>query len=272
MDIPYHQVDAFASRLFSGNPAGVCVLEEWLPGATMQSIAAENNQAETAFVVSRGDTHELRWFTPAVEVELCGHGTLAAAHVLFRHRGLKGDEVRFQTKSGELGVSRRGEMLSLDLPSMPATSCPVPSALVTGLGKTPNYAAKARDFLVVFNSEEEVRSLQPDFSILKRLDTLGIIVTAPSDDCDFVSRFFAPRAGVDEDPVTGSAHCTLVPYWAERLGRPELAARQVSARGGELSCLLRGDRVMIAGRAKTYLTGTIHLATHGKAWLSAAKD
>lgn len=268
MDLPYYQVDAFSGRLFSGNPAGVCLLEQWLPDATMQSIAAENNQAETAFVIARDGHFDLRWFTPRVEMDLCGHATLAAAHVIFRHLGFAGDEIRFQTKSGELGVTRRGEMLALDFPSVLATPCEAPAALVNGLGRQPVFTAKARDFMAVFETEEEVRNLKPNFAELGRLDTLGIIATAPGEECDFVSRFFAPAAGVDEDPVTGSAHCTLIPYWAERIGRTELAALQVSARGGELSCYHRGDRVTIAGRAKTYLSGTIHLATHGKAWLA----
>ncbi|WP_367871422.1 PhzF family phenazine biosynthesis protein [Luteolibacter sp. Populi] len=269
MDLPYFQVDAFTSRLFSGNPAGVCLLEGWLPEETLQAIAAENNQPETAFVVTGPEGFELRWFTPTVEVGLCGHATLAAAHVLFRHRGLEGDEVSFKTKSGDLGVSRRGEVLSLDFPALPAAACDVPAALVKGLGKYPAFTAKsARDYLAVYETEEEVLALKPDFAELSRLDTLGVIATARGMECDFVSRFFAPNAGVNEDPVTGSAHCTLSPYWSAQIGRHELTARQVSTRGGELSCMLRGDRVIIGGRAKTYLTGTIHLAAARKAWLS----
>jgi predicted PhzF superfamily epimerase YddE/YHI9 len=230
MDLHYFQVDAFTSRLFAGNPAGVCLLEAWLPDETLQSIAAENNQAETAFIVGREGNHDLRWFTPTTEVDLCGHATLAAAHVLFRHRGLEGDEVRFQTKSGELGVSRRGEVLVLDFPSTPATPCDPPGALVKGLGKLPIFTAKSRDFLAVYESEEDVRELKPDFAELSRLDSLGVIATAPGMECDFVSRFFAPNAGVNEDPVT------------------------------------------ISGRARTYLTGTIHLALARKAWLAGPED
>lgn len=268
MDLPYYQIDSFSSRLFAGNPAGVCLLEEWLPDATLQSIATENNQPETAFVIARQDHFDLRWFTPAVEVDLCGHATLAAAHVLFRHRGFTGDEIRFHTRSGILRVLRRGDALSLELPSLPAVPCDAPAALVKGLGKVPLLTAKAQDFLAIFATEAEVRNLQPDFAELKRLDTRGVIVTAPGDECDFVSRFFAPAVGVNEDPVTGSAHCTLVPYWAEQIGRTELAALQVSARGGELTCFLRGDRVTLAGRAKTYLSGTIHLGVNSKPLLS----
>ncbi|WP_052573771.1 PhzF family phenazine biosynthesis protein [Haloferula sp. BvORR071] len=269
MDLPYFQVDAFTSRLFSGNPAGVCLLETWLPDETLQAIAAENNQAETAFVVPLNGGFQLRWFTPALEVDLCGHATLAAAHVLFRHRGLEGDEVKFATRSGELGVTRHGELFSLDFPLMEASACDVPAALVKGLGKFPAFTAKSsRDFLAVYETEEEVQALKPDFVELGRLDTLGVIATAPGMECDFVSRFFAPRAGVNEDPVTGSAHCTLAPYWAGQIGRNDLTARQVSSRGGELSCRIREGRVIITGRAKTYLTGTIHLATARKAWLA----
>jgi len=271
MDLPYFQVDAFSSRLFSGNPAGVCLLETWLPDETLQAIAAENNQAETAFLIPKTDGYGLRWFTPAVEMDLCGHATLAAAHVLFRHMGLEGHQVLFETKSGELGVARHGELLSLDFPSRPATACDVPSALVRGLGKFPAYTAKSsRDYLAVYETEEEVRALAPDFVELSRLDCLGVIATAPGMECDFVSRFFAPNAGVNEDPVTGSAHCTLTPYWAEQIGRSELTARQVSARGGELTCVLRHERVIMSGRAKTYLTGTIHLAADRRSWLAAA--
>jgi predicted PhzF superfamily epimerase YddE/YHI9 len=268
MDLPYFQVDAFTSRLFAGNAAGVCLLEAWLPDETLQSIAAENNQSETAFLVAREDGYDLRWFTPTTEVDLCGHATLAAAHVLFRHRGVESDEVKFQTKSGEVAVVRRGEVLELDFPSTAGTACDPPGALVKGLGKVPVFTAKSRDYLAVYESEEDVRDLKPDFAELARLDCLGVIATAPGMECDFVSRFFAPKAGVNEDPVTGSAHCTLTPYWAEQIGRSELTARQVSRRGGELSCRLKDERVMISGRARTYLTGTIHLATGRKSWLA----
>ena len=269
MDLPYYQVDAFSSRLFAGNPAGVCLLEEWLPDATLQSIATENNQSETAFVIVRQDHVDLRWFTPVVEVDLCGHATLAAAHVLFRHQGYSGDEIQFHTRSGTLRVLRRGDVLSLELPSWPAVACDAPAALVKGLGKAPLLTAKAQDFLAIYETEEEVRNLQPDFAELKRLDARGIIATAPGEECDFVSRFFGPAVGVNEDPVTGSAHCTLVPYWAEQIGRTELAALQISARGGELTCFLRGDRVTLAGRAKTYLSGAIHLAVANKPLLGS---
>ena len=255
MLIPYFHVDAFASGLFSGNPAGVCILADWLPDQTLQAISAENSLAETAFLVRRAAAYDLRWFTPALEVDLCGHATLAAAHVLFTHFGLQGTDVRFQTQSGQLGVTRDGDKLTLDFPTWPAKKCEAPKGLIEGLGATPTYVAKNRDFLAVFDSIDDVRRLRPDFPTLEKLDALGIIVTAPGRDCDFVSRFFAPRAGILEDPVTGSAHCTLTAYWAERLGKKKLHARQISPRGGELGCELKGDRVSISGRAFTYMTG-----------------
>ncbi len=260
MSIPYYQVDAFTSRIFSGNPAGVCLLADWLPDALLQSIAAENNLSETAFVVQRESQFHLRWFTPAIEVDLCGHATLAAAHVFFRHLGLSAPNIGFQTRSGALTVSRNGDLLTLDFPARPATICETPLELRVGLGATPTITAKARDYVAVFDTEQAVRDLRPDIAMLMRLDCLGIIVTAPGKDCDFVSRFFAPRAGISEDPVTGSSHCTLIPYWAQRLGRAELRALQLSARGGELFCEHRGERVAIGGRAITYSTGFLHVS------------
>src|ERR1039457_3389406 len=248
MSIPYYQVDTFTSRVFSGNPAGVCLLADWLPDALLQSIAAENNLSETAFVIQRDSLCPLRWFTPTLEIDLCGHATLAAAHVLFRHLGCHAPSVRFQTRSGVLAVSRDEDLLTLDLPVRPATACDTPRELSEGLGASPATTAKARDYFAVFDTEQAVRDLRPDMAVLTRLDGLGIIATAPGENCDFVSRFFAPRAGVPEDPVTGSAHCTLIPYWSQRLGRSELRAHQISPRGGELFCEHRGARVGIGGR------------------------
>lgn len=233
---------------------------DWLPDAVLQSIAAENNLAETAFVVQRDSLFDLRWFSPSLEIDLCGHATLAPAHVIFRHLGYRGSIIRFQTRSGVLTVSRSGDLLTLDFPARPATPCDTPSDLRAGLGATPTTTAKARDFLAVFEPEQAVRNLRPDMAALMRLDCLGIIATAPGEHCDFVSRFFAPRAGVPEDPVTGSAHCTLIPYWAGRLGRPTLRALQVSPRGGELIWEHRGERVGIAGRAVTYSSGFLHIS------------
>ncbi len=260
MSIPYYQVDTFTGRVFAGNPAGVCPLADWLPDGLLQSIAAENNLSETAFVVQRDGHFDLRWFTPAREVDLCGHATLATAHVLFRHLGLRAESVHFETRSGRLAVSREGDGLTLDFPSRPGSECEAPPEMTSGLGATPIFTAKARDFLAIFESEEEVRDLKPDMAVLMRLDCLGIIATAPGNDCDFVSRFFAPRAGVPEDPVCGSAHCTLIPYWAQRLGRSKLRALQVSPRGGELFCEARGERVGIGGRAVTYSSGFLHVS------------
>jgi len=260
MKLPYYEVSAFTTNPFGGNPAGVCPLETWLPDAKLLGIAANNNLAETAFTVPRGNDFELRWFTPTVEMDLCGHATLAAASVLFQERSLPGNEVRFHSRSGLLTVTRAEELLILDFPSRPPQPTAVPEALIRGLGAKPKEILKARDFLAVFNDEAEIRALKPDFSVLKTLDCLGIIVTAPGRDCDFVSRFFAPGAGVDEDPVTGSAHCTLIPFWAQRRKKSKLSARQVSQRGGELSCELVGDRVRIGGRTMHYLCGEIQVS------------
>jgi predicted PhzF superfamily epimerase YddE/YHI9 len=261
MSIPYYQVDAFTSSLFSGNPAGVCLLTDWLPDPVLQSIALENNLAETAFVVQRDSHFDLRWFTPVLEMDLCGHATLATAHVIFQHLGYRQSEVKFQTRSRLLTVTRQNEILTLDFPSRPAVICPPPTALIKGLGCTPIFTAKSRDYLAVLETEQAVRDLRPDMAALQQLDDcLGIIITAPGEHCDFASRFFAPGAGVPEDPVTGSAHCTLIPYWAGRLGRSQLRALQVSPRGGELFCENRGERVGIGGHAITYSSGFLHIS------------
>lgn len=259
MNVPLHQVDAFTSRVFGGNPAAVCPLPEWIPDATLQAIAAENNLSETAFLVGGEGRYAIRWFTPVNEVDLCGHATLAAAHVVFGADPSRA-EVTFSSRSGDLRVSRDGALYDLDFPARPARAVAAPPALREALGRAPGEVLAAeRDYLAVFGSEDEVRALRPDMARLATLDRPGVIVTAAGDGVDFVSRFFAPRYGIPEDPVTGSAHCTLVPYWAARLGKDELDARQVSERGGELRCRLRGDRVTIAGRAVTYLVGAIEV-------------
>ncbi|MBF9237178.1 PhzF family phenazine biosynthesis protein [Hymenobacter sp. BT683] len=263
--IRYFHVDAFAQCPFTGNPAGVCPLQTWLPAELMQQIAAENNLAETAFFVPRPSSaaeYDIRWFTPAVEIDLCGHATLASAHVLFSHLGFAGPEVVFHSQSGPLRVSREADgRLTLDFPSRPPQLLAGhPTGLVDGLRATPLQVLASRDLLAVFNSEAEVRALKPDFACIASLEYVGVIATAPgaaADGIDFVSRFFAPRVGVPEDPVTGSAHSTLIPYWANKLGKNELRARQISPRGGDLWCRLREDRVDISGYAVTYKTGEI---------------
>jgi PhzF family phenazine biosynthesis protein len=258
MKIPLYQVDAFAGRPFAGNPAAICPLEKWLPDEVMQSIATENNLSETAFYVRDGAGYDLRWFTPAVEVDLCGHATLASACVILDIRCETADSrVVFQTKSGELAVERDGDLYALDFPSRPPQPCVVHPGLAEALGARPKRVLAGRDYLCVFESEEQVAALAPDLAKLTKLDRFAVIVTAPGRDCDFVSRFFAPSQGVPEDPATGSAHCTLIPYWAEQLGKTKLFARQISRRGGEFWCELRGERVRIAGRAARYMQGVI---------------
>lgn len=257
MKLPLYQVDAFTSRLFGGNPAAVVLLDEWLPDDVLASIAAENNLAETAYVIPRAEPMPLRWFTPKVEVDLCGHATLATADVLFRHRFPEGSRLSFETRSGKLTVARDGELLSMDFPSRPGKPVEVTDELAAALGRRPREAHRARDLMAVFERESDVREIEPDLQRIWAIDAFAIIVTAPGTEVDFVSRFFTPRAGIPEDPVTGSAHCTLIPYWAARLGKTELTARQLSRRGGELYCRLRGERVDIAGRAVEYLCGEI---------------
>lgn len=261
MKLPLYWIDAFTDQPFHGNPAGVVPLEKWLPDEVMQRIAFENGLAETAFFVpSSPGHHHLRWFTPGAEVDLCGHATLATAFTLFTELGFTGEQLVFDSRSGPLTVARLQDgKLELDFPSRPAVPVAAPAALLKGLGATPAFYAQAQANLAVFNTAAEILALRPDFAALATLPQYGTIVTAPGDDCDFVSRFFAPRVGVPEDPVTGSSHTTLVPYWAGRLGKTKLHARQVSARGGELFCELRGDRVGIAGRAILYLRGEISL-------------
>jgi PhzF family phenazine biosynthesis protein len=259
MPLPLYVVDAFSSRVFAGNPAAVCPLDTWPDDALLQNIAAENNLAETAFFVPEGDRLRLRWFTPTVEVDLCGHATLASAFVLMNHMNASSEEVRFETRSGELRVTRSGDLYSLDFPSrMPRRVAPK-AELVYALGAEPDELWQARDYMAVFADEQHILAIAPDMTKLAALDAFACIVTAPGRQSDFVSRFFAPAQGVNEDPVTGSAHCTLIPYWAERLGKNTLHALQVSKRGGELFCENAGDRVKISGRAVLYATGSIHV-------------
>ena len=263
MRLPLFQIDAFAERVFQGNPAAVCPLDAWLPEALMQAIAAENNLSETAFCVPEGEGYGLRWFTPLKEIDLCGHATLATAHVLFEHLGFAGAEIVFSTRSGALRVTRAGDRLAMDFPAKAVEPCAAPAALIEGLGRMPLEVYGGRDYLAVFADAAEVRALTPDPRRLAELDRHGVIVTAPGGaedgDVDFVSRFFVPKFGVDEDPVTGSAHCSLTPFWAARLGKATLEARQVSRRGGRLQCTLAGERVILRGRAVTYMAATIEV-------------
>lgn len=262
MQLPIFHIDAFTDRLFSGNPAAVVILDEWLDDATLQTIAAENNLSETAFVIPQGASLPLRWFTPVQEVDLCGHATLAAAAVLFRQRFPEQTQLSFMTRSGVMTVARddgQGGRLWLDFPARPGAPVPVPSALAEALGAVPLAAFQARDLMCVFDGAAAVAALRPDFKRLAELDVFAVIATAPGEDVDFVSRFFAPRAGIDEDPVTGSAHCTLIPYWAEQFGRDSLTARQISTRGGMLWCEARGERVGIGGQVVEFSRGEITL-------------
>ncbi len=260
MKIPYYEVHAFTDRLFAGNPAGVCVLKEWLPDNLLQQIAEENNLAETAFFIDRGSFFDIRWLSPSAEIDLCGHATLASAHVLFHHLERAGDSIKFQSRSGELVVDRKDGRLVLDFPSRPATACDPPPWLAEALRATPREVFKERDYMAVFERPEEVAGIKPDFAKLSAIDGQGVFVTAPGNDGDdFVSRYFAPKVGVPEDSVTGSTHCALIPYWSKRLGKARLHARQLSPRGGELFCEDRGDRVGIGGTAVTYVEGTVHL-------------
>jgi len=258
-ELPIYQVDAFASEVFAGNPAAVCPLEAWLPDAVMQSIAAENNLSETAFFVKQGEGYDLRWFTPAVEVDLCGHATLASAYVIAKHLAPDLDRVVFQSRSGPLAVTREGELFTLDLPAKAPEPIDVDPDFAEALDATPLELWRADKNMAVLENEAAVRAVEPDFAKLAVLPGDGVIVTAPGDDCDFVSRYFAPQAGIPEDPVTGSAHCVLTPYWARRLDKQKLSARQISARGGVLMVEDRGKRVLVAGRVAPYLEGRIRI-------------
>jgi PhzF family phenazine biosynthesis protein len=259
VDLPLYWIDAFTDRVFGGNPAAVVPLESWPEDQLLQRIAFENGLSETAYFVRTGPARaKLRWFTPALEIDLCGHATLATAHVLFRELGQRQSPFVFDTRSGPLSVAMRGDLIELDFPALPAEAAPPTPDLVRGLGREPVAALRTeRMWLCVFASADDVARLAPDAGRLAAVPPGRIIVTAPGVDCDFVSRFFAPYAGVPEDPVTGSSHCTLVPYWAGRLGKTALHARQISRRGGELWCELDGDRVRMAGRAAAYLKGRI---------------
>lgn len=261
MKLKYFVVDAFTDQPFRGNPAGVCLLNEWLPDETMQSIAFENNLSETAFVVPRGQYYELRWFTPTTEVDLCGHATLASAFVVMSFVEAAAQQVEFRTQSGALFVSRSEELYTLDFPSRPPVPCDIPALLERALGVRVLETHCSRDLLALVEDEHAVQSLSPDFALLKQIVSyFAVTVTAKGDACDFVSRFFAPRQGIDEDPVTGSSHCMLIPFWSQRLGKTHMSARQLSKRGGQLTCEDCGERVKIGGRAVCYLQGEIEIS------------
>lgn len=260
MKIKLFQIDAFTDRVFGGNPAAVCPLDHWLPDSVMQLIAMENNQAETAFFVRDKNGFHIRWFTPTVEVDLCGHGTLAAAYVLFQYEGFPEQTIEFNSRSGLLRVTKEGDFLTLDFPADPPLKVSPPDYLIAAVGSRPIEAHKGKyDYVLVYCTAEEIESIKPDMRLMARVPVRGIIVTSLGKDVDFVSRFFAPQSGIPEDPVTGSAHATLTPYWAARLGRTTLSARQLSKRGGRLRCTLDGERVKISGHARVYMTGEIQL-------------
>ena len=258
MKLSIFQADAFTDKVFGGNPAAICPLEEWIDAKLMQHIAAENNLSETVFFVPKEDKFEIRWFTPETEIDLCGHATLATAHILYQHLGFMGKSVTFQYGGGQLQVEKDGDRLRMNFPATPPKPVEAPGQLVEALGKKPMEAYKSRDYLLIFESQKDIEEIKPVFHELLTLDTLGFIVSAPGHDVDFVSRFFAPGAGINEDPVTGSAHCTLIPYWSKKLQKTRMTALQLSKRKGEIHCEFLGDRVIISGKAVTYLQGSIN--------------
>lgn len=262
MKLKIYQVDAFTSELFGGNPAAICPLESWLPDELMQKIALENNLSETAFYVKENNHFGIRWFTPTAEVDLCGHATLASAFVLFNYDQYKNDEIDFSTvNSGNLKVTKKEDFLTLDFPTDSLESVDLFPELLAGFNFKPLEAFKGKtDYLLVFNNEEEIKNMVPGYDAISKLKARGVIVTATGNNSDFVSRFFGPQTGVDEDPVTGSAHTTLIPYWAKKTGKNELSAIQLSARKGFLKCKYCGERVEISGKCRLYLTGEIFTA------------
>ena len=257
MKIKQYQVDAFATRVFEGNPAAVCPLDSWLDDSLLQAIAEENNLSETAFFVPSEKGFQLRWFTPLKEVDLCGHATLAAAHVVFDSLGYAKPAITFETRSGDLFVTRKGKLLEMDFPVRPPTPCLLPVLLAEGLGQCPLAVLAADDYIAVFDNEATIRAITPNQALLGQLDLRGVAVTAPGVEVDFVSRFFAPKYGIAEDPVTGSAHCELAPYWAHKLGKRILSAKQVSRRGGTIVCEVNADRVRLSGQAVTFMEAEI---------------
>ena len=258
MELTIYQIDAFTAQLFGGNPAAVCPLTEWLPTDIMQKIALENNLSETAFIIPEGDRYHIRWFTPAIEVDLCGHATLATAHALYAEMGYAKDAVVFNSKSGLLTVSKKGDLYTMNFPTDELGTVAIPQEITDGLGVMPKEVFRGKDdYLAIFDSQTTIENFSPDFNKLGQLKARGIITTAKGDTVDFISRCFFPAAGIDEDPVTGSAHTTMTPYWTKKLGKTQMDARQLSARGGLLHCEYLGDRVNISGKAVTYLRGVI---------------
>lgn len=258
-ELPFYHIDAFTQKLFGGNPAAVCPLENWLPDEVMQKLARENNLSETAFFVKEGDGYYIRWFTPDFEIDLCGHATLASAYLLFHHLNYSSDTILFNCKSGLLKVMRKGDKVELDFPSRMPQPAEAPDNLLKGLNIAPKQVLKARDYFLVYEDENDIRQIVADFSYLNKVDTVGIIVTSSGKEVDFVSRFFVPNSVISEDPVTGSAHCSLIPYWSNQLNKPEMTAKQLSAREGQLFCCDKGERVTIAGYAVLYMKGTYYL-------------
>ena len=259
MELTLYQIDAFTDQVFKGNPAAVCPLEDWLTDTDLQAIAEENNLSETAFYVPAAAGFELRWFTPRAEVDLCGHATLATAFVIFNFSNYAAETVKFETKSGQLAVTKNDDWLVMDFPSQTGKPCATPPRLIEGLGKPPVEVLSSEDYMAVFENEGDVTALKPNFDALSKLDLRGVMATAKGNDVDFVSRFFAPRYGINEDPVTGSAHCALTPYWSGKLNKTRLSARQISKRSGYIECELKGDRVLLSGKAVKYMEGKITL-------------
>ena len=259
MELTLYQIDAFANKPFEGNPAAICPLNEWLSDELMQSIATENNLSETAYFVKKNKAYHIRWFTPAHEVNLCGHATLASAYVIFNILGNNEKEISFESKSGLLTVKRNNNALEMDFPSQPPVICKTPQQILEAFDESPVECLQSEDYIVVFENEKTVLTANPNLSILSELDLRGVAITSKSNKYDFITRFFAPKYGINEDPVTGSAFTQLIPYWSNKLNKNNLNAKQVSNRGGEIECIYSGERVIISGKAVKYMVGTIEI-------------
>ncbi|MBN1181085.1 MAG: PhzF family phenazine biosynthesis protein [Bacteroidales bacterium] len=260
MEIKLYQIDTFTTEIFKGNAAAICPLDNWLDDELLIKIAAENNLSETGFFIKDGTEYQIRWFTPAVEVDLCGHATLAEAYVLYNYRGYEGESIAFNSKSGILKVRKSDDFFVLDFPSDKIKKVDLTDELIKPFDVKPSEAFKGNtDYMLIFDDEEVISNMTPDLSLIAQIKARGIIVTARGNQTDFVSRFFAPQSGIDEDPVTGSSHTTLTPYWSNRLNKSELSAQQISKRGGMLKCKYLGERVEISGKAVTYLIGDIKI-------------